>query len=330
MKKIMLFVLISALLATSMTSCNVDPKEDEVIEDEVVEDEVIEDEVSEDEILEDEIIEDEVIEDEVSEEENLQPKYNIIYTPSDEIPAVSPKELQLFRDENTRNYGYKTEAGEIIIPAIFYDATAFHEELAAVYRKDGGPLEYIDASGKTILTIEGLEDINAISYYGFQPPCIFNDGVAVIYDGFFCIDKNGNKLNIKNPEGMYKCGLIAVRDPKTNLMGYANFEGNIVIPCKYKWARDFEPQGVALVFSEETIINTYGLENNLRGYINTNGEEIIPLEYYDRPDCGASYIHPIHIEVDGMIELYKDGFYHYFTYDGTLIEKSPDPRPDSE
>ncbi len=117
MKKILLFTLISALLTTSITSCKVEPKEDEVTKDEVIEneviedkvtkDEIIEDEVSEDEILEDEIIEDEIIEDEVSEEENLQPKYNVIYTPSDEIPAVSPEELQVFWDEDTGRYGFK-------------------------------------------------------------------------------------------------------------------------------------------------------------------------------------------------------------------------------
>ena len=63
MKKILLFAIISALLATTMASCKVEPKEDEVVKDEVVEDEA-------------------------SEEENLQPKYNVIYTPSDEIPAA--------------------------------------------------------------------------------------------------------------------------------------------------------------------------------------------------------------------------------------------------
>lgn len=312
MKKILLFTLVSTLLALSMASCKVELKEDEVPEDEVVEDEVVEYEV---------------VEDEVAKDENLQDKYKIIYNAPDETPSVLPEQLKVFYDEKTYRYGYKTQDEEIIIPAIFHESTAFFEGLAAVCREWNGPLEYIDASGNTVLTVEGIDGTSAISYYGFQPPCIFNDGVAVIYDGSFCIDKKGNRLNIENPEGMYKCGLIAVRDPETKLIGYADIDGNIVIPCKYVDARDFEPQGVALVFSEETTTLPIGLENRLRGYINTKGEEIIPLEYYDRPDCGASYIHPIHREVDGMIELYKDGHYCYFTYDGTLVEKVPYENP---
>ena len=324
MKKKLLLTLISALLAASMASCNVELKEDEATEDAVIEDEVVEDEVVEDEVIGDEITADEIPEEEIIEEENLQPEYNVIYTPSDETPTVSPEELIRFCDTNVWMYGYQTEDGQIVIPAIFESADEFSEGLAAVCRKWGGPLEYVDASGKTILTVEGVDGANALDYYGFYPICSFSDGVAVIYDDGFCIDKNGNILNIKNPEGMYKYGLIAVRDPKTKLIGYADIDGNIVVPGKYSSVRDFEPQGVALVFSEESTVIPPGLESNLRGYINTKGEEIIPLEYYDDPDFRTNYIHPIHREVDGMIELYKDGYYYHFTYDGTLVEKLPD------
>lgn len=165
-------------------------------------------------------------------------------------------------------------------------------------------------------------------YFIPYPPvtCHFSDGVAHLTASDFCIDKNGNRLDIENPEGMYKCGLISVSDPETGLMGFADIEGNIVIPCKYIWARDFEPQGVALVFSDELGSSPHWPESRLRGYINTKGEEIIPLEYYDGPHCGASYIYPMHKEVDGMIQLYKDGYYYYFTYDGVLVEKREEPR----
>ena len=259
-----------------------------------------------------------------SKEETEQPKYNVIYTPSDEIPAVSPEELIRFCDTDTWMYGYETKDGQIVIPAIFEFADGFSEGLASVCHKWGDPLEYIDASGNTILTVEGINGADAISFYGFQPECIFNDGIAVIYEGGFCIDKNGNKLNIKNPEGMYKCGLIAVRDPETNLKGYADIDGNIVIPCKYAWARDFEPQGVALVYSTEFAKWPNGYETRYYGYINTKGEEIIPLEYYAGPNGRTNIVQPAHVDVDGMIELYKDGYYYHFTYDGTLVEKVPD------
>ncbi len=336
MKKVLLFILVSALLATSITSCKVEPKENESLENEVVENVATEDEVAQDEVfeneVEDEVVEDEITVDEVSEnkvvdEEHLQPKYNVIYTPSDEIPIVSPEELIRFCDTDVWRYGYKTDDGQIVIPAIFESADEFSEGLAAVCRKWGGPLEYIDASGKTILTVEGIEGSEALDHYGFYPTCSFNDGVAVIYDSGFCIDKTGNVLNIKNPEGMYKYGLIAVRDPETNLIGYADIDGNIVIPGRYSSVRDFEPQGVALVFSMEFAKWPDGYETRYYGYINTKGEEIIPLEYYAGPNGRTNIVQPSHVEVDGMIELYKDGYYHYFTYDGTLVKTVPDGKP---
>lgn len=324
MKKNILFILISALLVTSITSCKIDPEKNEVLESEIIENEVIGNEVFEDKTLEDEGTQDRVTEDKVVENQNLQPKYNIIYTPSDETPLVSPEELKVFYDEKTYRCGYKTENGQVVIPAIFSAATEFSEGLAAVCREIESPLEYIDASGKTVLTLEGIDGSMAIDYYGFQPSCVFNDGVAVIYDGGFCIDKTGNILNIKNPEGMYKYGLIAVRDPETNLIGYADINGDIVIPGKYSSVRDFEPQGVALVFSTEFAKYPNGYETRYYGYINTKGEEIIPLEYYAGPNGHTSIVQPFHVEVDGMIELYKDGYYCYFTYDGTLVKKMPD------
>lgn len=114
MKKILLFTLVSALLVISVTSCNIEPKENKVVEDEVVEDDVVEGEVVEDEVVEDEVVEDNL-------QEGLQEDSYINIAPLE----VSPEDLHLFMDEQTKKYGYETEDGEIIIPAIFFDASCF-------------------------------------------------------------------------------------------------------------------------------------------------------------------------------------------------------------
>jgi len=125
---------------------------------------------------------------------------------------------------------------------------------------------------------------------------------------------------------MYNNGLVIIRDPETGLQGYADINGNIVIPCKYIWARDFLPCGVALVFTAdyyEPVIDAYHPDMRYCGYVNKNGEEIIPLEFYTPYYVGASGLYPMPSEKDGIISVYKEGFNYFYRYDGTLLGKKP-------
>ena len=64
-------------------------------------------------------------------------------------------------------------------------------------------------------------------------------------------------------------GLLVVKDKKTNLMGYMNESGQVVIPCKYSAAHPFMENGLAVVYDE----------NHKKGMVNVKGEEVIPIEY---------------------------------------------------
>jgi len=405
MKKILLFTLISALLATSMASCKVEPKEDEVGEDEVGNDEVIEDEVTDDEVIEDEVIEDEMVKESEAKTVDGIPKelydtygFSVIHPEKDdysyirinfdesreisgyaklgigyafgedigyidsngafysglpeggkysylrdwqdaEVPdiegvdavAASPYGGNLLMFSKDGKYGYLNTDGEIVIEAQFYEARPFSDGLAAVCREYGDCLEYINESGETALKFE-----DANGYYNIfqmsdeEPSCDFSDGVALVYCGNegFCIDKQGNRLNVKNPVGMHKQGRIAFYDEETKLYGFADKYGNIVIPAVYHGVFDFSQSGIALVKSTRNYnipeeAQKFEVANYYRGYIDTEGNVVIPIEfeqpwwYYGT----KGLIEPF--ESYGVVSLYKQGYIYYYRYDGTLLGKKP-------
>ncbi len=254
-----------------------------------------------------------------------------------EYDDISQEELKDYENlptvffENGK-YGYKNSEGEVVIPAQYYLANEFSDRLAAVCREFGGCLEYINEKGETVLTLEDVDGENSMfTMFPDEPDCDFSDGIAMISGGEFYIDKAGNRYIVSSENfkacGKYSNRLIAGYDPKTGLYGYADLDGNIVVPCQYKWARDFLDCGVALVFLPgefDPVVGSYqGCELTYRGYINSNNQTVIPLEYYDAFYSGASALYPTARENDGIIMLYKDGYTFYFRYDGTLLGKSP-------
>lgn len=239
----------------------------------------------------------------------------------------SPYNSDLLKFSKDGKYGYLNTDGEIVIEAQFDEASDFSEGLAAVCREIDGCLEYINENGETVLKLEDADGyINIFTLFPDEPNCDFSDGFAMINGGEYYIDKDGNRIVIENACGMYNNGLVIIRDPETHLQGYADINGNIVIPCKYIWARDFLPCGVALVFTAdyyEPVIDAYHPDMRYCGYVNKNGEEIIPLEFYTPYYVGASGLYPMPSEKDGIINVYKEGFNYYYRYDGTLLGKRP-------
>ncbi len=197
-------------------------------------------------------------------------------------------------------------------------------------------LVYVDEEGNRVIET-GLEDKEYLmpdySMLPGGPTCDFSDGIAFLGDGQY-MDTDGNIFYIKNGSGMYKCGLVMVYEYDENgrpLYGYADINGEIKIPCKYKKARDFTEEGFALVFGEdmcydkEIFFEEYGFEPTpYSGYINTRGEEVIPLEYYCCPGSVKNYAYPEPCIGGGIIELYKEGYTYYFNYDGEIVGKKPE------
>ena len=91
----------------------------------------------------------------------------------------------------------------------------------------------------------------------------------VLYREFPYSDKNNVYLIVATLRPNYK-GLLVVKDKKTNLMGYMNELGKVVIPCKYYCAMPFMENGLALVFADK---------DKKKGFINVKGEEVIPPVY---------------------------------------------------
>lgn len=244
----------------------------------------------------------------------------------------SPYDSSLLKFRKDDKYGYLNTDGEIVIEAQFYMANNFSDGLAAVCREQGGCLEYINEYGETVLKLEDVDGYkNIFQMMDEEPSCDFFDGVALIHGGNenFCIDKEGNRLNVKNPCGMHKQGRIAFWDVETMLYGFADKDGNIVIPAIYSHVYDYLQSGIAHVsstekyyLSEETRAFETG-DDNYRGFIDTQGNIVIPLEFE----------HPYWLwgikgfwesfESYGIVSVYKQGYVYYYRYDGTLLGKKP-------
>ncbi len=232
----------------------------------------------------------------------------------------------LFYSEKAEKYGYLNEKGEIIIQPVYKNANSFSDGLAAV-ETESGKLAYIDTDGNMVVETEAEAYSAMFTMFPGEPTCNFSEGIAKVEN--YYIDKTGTKLNIQNGTGMHSNGLIPVFG-EDGSQGYANTDGEVVIPCKFRWARTFMDCGLAMVFSydkgphsENAPDNSFG-GTALRGFMNTKGETVIPLEYYDRFDSGASHSYPVPSYGCGVIELYKNGYTYYFNTDGVLLGKKPE------
>jgi hypothetical protein len=111
----------------------------------------------------------------------------------------------------------------------------------------------------------------------------FQEGYAIIRKGenFAMIDKSGSpvipfgkyKFNLRHEYGIdySKCGfsngMCVVRDPVTEMYGYINIKGELVIPCTLKDAEPFMKDGYGLTLAE----NKEG--KDVRFYFNKAGKK---------------------------------------------------------
>jgi hypothetical protein len=121
------------------------------------------------------------------------------------------QELQRFYDSNSWKWGYKNEAGKVIIPATFNDAKAFHEGVALVYIRTEYSDQYIgqliNENGKLLYT--------------------FPDSIL--------------------PVGNFSDSLMLVGDAhNSNVFGYLNHSFQLQIPFVLLGGGDFK-EGIAAV-----------------------------------------------------------------------------------
>ncbi|BBI35652.1 hypothetical protein KCTCHS21_50510 [Cohnella abietis] len=168
-------------------------------------------------------------------------------------------------------WGYINKMGKIVVEPIYAWADDFYDGVAIVLIKDssdgskdskeGASLKYgaIDTTGKMVVK----PDFSSIT--------MFNEGVAgavkideMTYDlTYFIIDRRGKILNtlpsemqiasmLFNGMGMQTQseGLILVQDDKTEMYGYIDRYGKIIIPYQYYEAYSFS-DGLALVKNDK-------------------------------------------------------------------------------
>lgn len=159
------------------------------------------------------------------------------------------------------------------VPAGLYVSGTFDGEKFVTVRDDAtSKCGYLDAAGNLAV------------------PCMFDEANAFVGDltlvGMYTDDNYNSKFAVMNSQGVLVTdyiydysygvsggdGLIAVRDLETQLCGYVDVTGAVVIPCQYDSVGDFV-KGIA------TVGKYVEGEGFHYGMIDTAGGIVLPLQY---------------------------------------------------
>ena len=164
--------------------------------------------------------------------------------------------------------------------------------------------------------IAGFTNVN-VDYVDATELSDFKQGFAIIRKGenFAMINKNGVEVipygrykfnqrrnyNIDTEKCGFSNGMCVVRDPVTEMYGYINLKGELVIPCTLKDAEPFMEDGYGLALMEEKT----GQE--CRYYYNKNGTRFDVLPPWSIYLNRYSYFYP-GLSVGGKTTFYnKEG-----------------------
>jgi hypothetical protein len=206
--------------------------------------------------------------------------------------AEQAAEKQLLRFEKDGRFGFKDEAGRVVIQPVWDDATEFTEGLAQV--SDGQGRRFIDTQGKTVITIGAACSAGRLSE-GLIP--VYIDRSQKIQDwqtrfinpqgeSVFTVDGYASEFH----EGM---SVVVVRDPpdmKQPRYGFINHDGEVVITPQFAEALDFH-EGLAGVRTTKTT-GWYG-KGDSWGYIDQTGNYVLQPTYNEvHPFCnGVARVH---------------------------------------
>jgi len=177
----------------------------------------------------------------------------------------------LFPVEVDEKYGYIDTTGKIVIAPKFDYASDFTEGLAEIRigDRESGLFGYIDTTGKIVIKPK------------YQSTGTFSDGVAIARDnkGLVIIDKKGKTLlmlEIDMAELGFSEGLAAkalvFRKKVGVFYGFIDKTGKVIIPPKYRFARNFS-EGLAAVEEDKSpLIRKHG-------YIDKNAKWVIAPQY---------------------------------------------------
>ena len=200
-----------------------------------------------------------------------------------------------------KKYGFVNSKGEIISKCIWDLAEHFSEGFACVVSaKESG---FIDCTGRIVIPYnegkmtsfsEGLACVsNSVGKWGYinkEGKMIipwqwtiaypFKEGLACVFcEKFGFINEKGDYEIpcVLDGAGSFGNGLAPAYNSESNLWGYIDKKGNIVIDYKWISARSFH-EGLACVE-----------ENGVYGFINPEGKLVIPRRFLEAGDFKDGY-----------------------------------------
>ena len=142
-------------------------------------------------------------------------------------------------------FGYVDASGEWAIEPTFVDASSFHEGLAAASTPE------LDENGNVARNAWGYvrPDGSWVIRPAYHGCTSFSDGLAAVATGahsWQLVDKSGSvpqdELPGIRPQG-FSAGLCAIADPVTELWGYVDTEGTLVIEQRFSDCHPFTDMG---------------------------------------------------------------------------------------
>lgn len=239
-------------------------------------------------------------------------KWNKEITPTEERIKRMAREagwLWPCKDANGK-YGFKNTDGEVKIPCQWKEAWPFREGIAVVISANN-KYGLIDKMGNTITPckwevaptgfkegVRPVKDENGL--YGYIDkngreiiPCqwkdawSFSEGLAAVKDNndkYGFIDHYGKVMITPQFHGIHRTfrNRMAIVIEEDGLLGYINYDGIIVVPCKYLNAHDFSKDGLAVVQSNY-YLGCFRNPDSF-GYIDKKGKPVIPCQYKSARD----------------------------------------------
>ncbi|SHF70646.1 WG containing repeat-containing protein [Flavobacterium fluvii] len=204
------------------------------------------------------------------------------------IITFSGKAQGLESFESEGKYGFKNNAGDIVLPAIYQSAEYFQNGLGLVGLDN--KYGFIDNTGAFI--IPNIYD-EAISFYNDITFVTLNKKVL-------SIDKNGKVLSVLKYDGLQDRSNRKQIGVKLNgKLGLIDYKGNEITPPIYDliWPR------------KPSVQFAFVCLNNKMGVIDINGKLILPLIYDYVTPFNDYYINRIQFykaEVDGKFGVFDE------------------------
>lgn len=195
---------------------------------------------------------------------------------NEKIVNIVPIGWHFYDDSDYQNYGYYYRN---IDDLGFSMCSEFSEGLAVVSRSDKNAIKkyfgYTDESADEFIIPQIYTSASS-----------FKDGEATVtsdlYEGRYKIDSLGNIVGQAKQKELYieeNHDLKLYKDMNTNLYGYKNSQGDIIIQPSYDTADEFS-EGLARVANQTDKLRSHDYERDFSyGYINIKGEMILPFKY---------------------------------------------------